>query len=226
MPILHVVRAGESVVSLAEQHGMSAPTIWGAAENEELRASRPDMNTLMPGDELFIPDRRMEPIHVITDARHRFRRKGIPAYFRIQLYDFGEPRANQVFRLVIDGGPTIEGTSDGDGVVKAQLSPQVRSGRLTIGEDEFVVELLFGHLDPISEISGVQQRLTNLGYDCGSADGELDSRTVAALRAFQLAQHHHLEVTGELDDDTLARIAELHDEVVDTTVDKLDDASG
>lgn len=226
MPILHVVRAGESVVSLAERYGLFAPTIWNAAENAELRASRPDMNTLLPGDELFIPDRQMKPETVVTDARHRFRRKGVPAYFRIQLYDFGEPRAHQKFSLAIEGGATIEGSSDGDGVVKTQLPPNVQSGRLTIGEDEFVVELSFGQLDPLSEVSGVQQRLTNLGYDCGPADGQLNSRTKAALRAFQLAQDRHLEVTGELDHATVARIEELHDEVADNTLGTSDNASG
>lgn len=218
VPILHVVRAGESVVSLAERHGLFPQTVWNAPENAELRASRTDMNTLLPGDKLFIPDRQMKPTTVVTDARHRFRRKGVPAYFRVQLYDFGEPRANQKFSLVIDGETTIEGTSDGEGVVKAKLPPSARSGRLTIGEDEFVVELMFGHLDPISEISGVQQRLSNLGYDCGPADGQLNERTREALRSFQRAQVDHLEVTGELDHATLARIAELHDEVADNTI--------
>jgi N-acetylmuramoyl-L-alanine amidase len=226
VPIHHVVKAGESVVSLAEKHGLFAPTIWDAPENAALKALRPDMNTLMPGDELFIPDLRRKAETVATDQRHKFRRKGVPARFRIQLYDFGEPRANQDFTLVIDKMTTIEGTSDGDGVVEATLPPGAQTGRLTIGEDEFVVELAFGQLDPLSEISGVQQRLTNLGYDCGVADGEINSRTQAALRAFQLAQDEHLLVTGELDDATRERIGELHDAVADDTFGKADDAAG
>jgi hypothetical protein len=226
VPIQHVVKAGESVVSLAEKYGLFAPTIWDAPENAALKALRPDMNTLMPGDELFIPDLRAKAENVAPDQRHKFRRKGVPARFRIQLYDFGEPRANQVFTLVVDKTTTIEGTSDGDGVVEATLPPSAQTGRLTIGEDEFEVELAFGRLDPLSEISGVQQRLTNLGYDCGVADGELNERTRGALRAFQLAQEEHLTVSGELDDATRERLGELHDAVVEDPFGTADDAAG
>ena len=204
--------------SVAEQYGLYPLTIWNAPENAELRASRPNMNTLLPGDELFIPERHMEPVSVVTDARHRFRRKGVPAYFRLQLFDFGEPRSNQKFSLVLDGETTIEGSSDGEGLVKTSLPPGVRTGRLTIGEDEFVVELSFGHLDPISELSGVQQRLLNLGYDCGSTQGKLDARTKVALRAFQAAHADALVVSGELDGATLDLIAQLHDELTDGAI--------
>ena len=215
---LHIVKAGDSAVSIAEQYGLFAPTIWNAPQNEALRARRPDMNTLLPGDELFIPERRVKPTRVETDARHRFRRKGIPAHFRLQLYDFGEPRANQKFSAEIDNHETIEGSSDAEGVVEFKLPPKARAGRLTIGEDAFVVELSFGHLDPIDELSGVQQRLTNLGYDCGGAEGQLDARTVAALRAFQLAHSADLQVSGEPDPMTVERLRELHDELADSTL--------
>ena len=50
------------------------------------------------------------------------------------------------------------------------------------------------HLDPTSEISGLQGRLRHLGYPVGPADGTLDPRSVEALRAFQTEQG--LEVTG------------------------------
>lgn len=65
------------------------------------------------------------------------------------------------------------------------------------------------HLDPTSEISGLQGRLRHLGYPVGPADGTLDPRSVEALRAFQTEQG--LEVTGELDDatqDKLRQVAE------------------
>nr|WP_255216649.1 peptidoglycan-binding domain-containing protein [Pseudenhygromyxa sp. WMMC2535] len=73
---------------------------------------------------------------------------------------------------------------------------------------------MFGHLDPATELSGVQQRLVNLGYTCHDPAGELGESTQEALRAFQ--RTHDLEVSGELDDDTRARLIELHDGVVDS----------
>ncbi len=65
------------------------------------------------------------------------------------------------------------------------------------------------HLDPCSEVTGAQGRLHLLGYGVGSIDGELGARTQAALRAFQA--EHDLEVTGELDDATQAKLAEYSD---------------
>ena len=54
---------------------------------------------------------------------------------------------------------------------------------------------------------GAQGRLRNLGYSVGAIDGVLGRRTDEALRAFQL--DHGLEVTGELDDATRAKLAEF-----------------
>ncbi len=63
------------------------------------------------------------------------------------------------------------------------------------------------HLDPASEISGLQGRLRNLGYAVGPADGTLDPRSVEGLRAFQADQG--LEVTGELDAATEDKLREV-----------------
>jgi hypothetical protein len=38
---------------------------------------------------------------------------------------------------------------------------------------------------PLSEARGIQQRLKELGYDCGPTDGVLGSKTKAAVKAFQ-----------------------------------------
>ncbi|MEM6992923.1 MAG: peptidoglycan-binding protein [Myxococcota bacterium] len=216
MPTKHVVKAGESVVSLSERYGLYAQTIWDAPENADLRAARPDMNTLLPGDILTIPDIRQKVQAIASGQLHCFRRKGIPAHFRLQLYDYGEPRKNQEFTLEVDG-ETIEGTSDGDGVIDLPLPAGARKGVLTIGEDKLQVALAFGHLDPIAEVSGIQQRLGNLGYDCGPANGEVGPRTQHAIAAFQRAQDKHLEVTGELDQPTRDRIEALHDAVAEDT---------
>lgn len=65
------------------------------------------------------------------------------------------------------------------------------------------------HLDPTSEISGLQGRLRHLGYAVGPADGTLDPRGEEALRAFQ--SEHGLDVTGELDQATQDKLRELAD---------------
>jgi peptidoglycan hydrolase-like protein with peptidoglycan-binding domain len=50
-------------------------------------------------------------------------------------------------------------------------------------------------------VQGAQQRLQVLGYEPGSADGVMGSRTVIALKKFQ--SDHGLSVTGVLDQKTL-----------------------
>ena len=65
------------------------------------------------------------------------------------------------------------------------------------------------HLDPTSEISGLQGRLRHLGYPVGPADGTLDPRGEEALRAFQ--SEHGLDVTGELDQATQDKLRERAD---------------
>jgi PAS domain-containing protein len=81
-----------------------------------------------------------------------------------------------------------------------------------VDEDEddarltFVVEL--GRLDPPTEISGVQQRLNNLGYDAGPEDGIAGERTRAALAAFQ--RDHDLDPNGEATDATRELLERKH----------------
>jgi hypothetical protein len=215
VPTRHVVVAGESVVSLSEKYGLFSQTIWDAPENDELRAKRPDMNTLLPGDVVVIPDKREKEVDAATGKRHCFHRKGIPAYFRMQLYDFGKPRRNEAYELVVDDAQTIRGTTDDQGMLETPLPARARKGLLTIGPDKHRLQLMFGRLDPLDTVSGVQQRLENLGYPFGDAEGTLGDGTRAALQSFQQAQA--LKVTGEIDDATRARLRDLHDAEAPTT---------
>ena len=64
-------------------------------------------------------------------------------------------------------------------------------------------------MDPISELSGVQKRLQNLGLYQGEAHGDLDEPTGAAISEFQ--RRHDLDPTGAPDEDTLAQLARVHD---------------
>lgn len=84
-------------------------------------------------------------------------------------------------------------------------------------EDEGPLEQIYRfdlrQMDPCSELSGAQARLHLLGYWLGGGvnriDGVLDGPTREALSAFQ--HDHELEVTGELDDATQAKLTEFTD---------------
>lgn len=209
MAIKHRVAQGEGIPSIAYRYGLAPDTIWDAPENNALRALRDTPDVLMPGDEVHIPDRRHKAVDADTGCRHRFVRRGIPARTRIRVLLHDQPRAHQEYTLVIDGR-TLEGSTDGDGVLEEFIPPAARRGILTIGPDQQVFELLFGELDPITEISGIQKRLSNLGFEPGPLDGQLSETTRRALRRFQ--RRMGLPETGDPDDETVAALHELHDQ--------------
>ena len=201
MPITHRVRQGECVSSIGDRYGFFWNTIWDHPENAELKRLRQDPNVLAPGDELFIPDKRLKEESGATEERHRFRRKGVPVYMKLRLLLDDEPRANKPYRLIIDDVLWKEGSTDGDGYVETAVPPGARQGRLVLtdGQEQETYLLDFGSLDPIDTDEGVRSRLANLGF---SADEDLEP----AVRDFQAAEE--LEVTGRVDDATRERLKE------------------
>ncbi len=198
---------GDSIPSIAMDNGFFWETIWNHPENAQLKAKRKTPNQLMPGDEVFVPELRIKTVSKGTDGRHKFKRKGVPAKFRLQLKLLDEPRANEAYVLEIDGN-TFKGTTDGNGILEQFIPPNAKGGRLLLNGGKEVIQIRIGFLNPIDEISGIQQRLNNLGFNCGSEDGELDDQTRAAIRAFQEA--YGLQATGEPDGPTKAKLAGLH----------------
>ncbi|WP_437599802.1 peptidoglycan-binding domain-containing protein [Sorangium sp. So ce590] len=196
------------MVSLSERHGLFVETIWNHPENAELKRKRKDMNVLAPGDVLFIPDKRLKEEQAATGRRHVYRRKGVPALFRLQVFDGQEPRKRQRYKLTVDGRSS-EGTTDDKGILIEFVATGASRGELVIGPDELRVQIDFGHMDPIDTLSGTQKRLANLGYDCGGTDGRPSEATEAAIRAFQ--RRFRLPETGEPDEATLRKLEEVHD---------------
>jgi hypothetical protein len=133
-------------------------------------------------------------VRVATGKRHVFRRLGVPAKFRLQfLDDDGKPRAGVAWSLDI-GGRKWSGTTDAEGRLDIFVPNDARAGTLLLGQDE-EIDLAFGGMDPLDSASGVARRLGNLGF--------------GSLREFQ--KRTGLTVTGQLDDATRAKLAELHD---------------
>ncbi|MCY1057545.1 peptidoglycan-binding protein [Nannocystis sp. SCPEA4] len=206
MPVRRTVVQGESLPQIAAEHGLSPDTIWSAPENRELAALRRNYNILAPGDVVVIPDKRVKSMHVAVDQRHVFRRNGVPAQLRLQLYDGDLPRAGLAYELVC-GDQTFHGTTDGDGVLTHWVATGLRRALLRLpGSPEIVIQI--GHLDPLATITGAQKRLANLGYGC-PISGRFDEATAAALRRFQ--SRHGLAESGALDPATLAELERLHD---------------
>ncbi len=206
----HVVVQGESVDSIAAQCGHVPDTIWNAPENRNLKSQRKDPHILMPGDRLFVPPIEPKTVSVATGSLHRFTVQRPRARLKVQIVDLGKPRANEPFLLVVDGSTELSGKTDGDGWVDQPLPPLARTAKLTVGEGDSAVtyRLALRALDPVTEVSGVQARLRNLGYGEVPLDGLMGPATIAALCAFQ--RDHSLDVTGKPDQATQDELKEQH----------------
>ena len=198
---------GEGTSSLAKKNGFFWKTIWDHPENAALKAKRKDPNVLYAEDEIFIPD--LVPSEFpgkSTEQRHKFKRKGEPSKIKIKLLDSDKPRANEDYVLVIEG-KSIKGKTDSEGVLEHFIPGEAKSGRLILRNGKEIYTIGVDDLDPVEQPTGVQQRLNNLGFNCGEEDGEIGEATKEALRKFQA--QYQLEVTGEADDATKNKLKEL-----------------
>lgn len=200
------VGVGETTSSLAKKYGFFWRTIWEHPENAELRAKRKDPNVLFETDDIFIPDKEVKKVSKGAESEHVFRRKGEPSKIKIQLLRLGKPRADEDYVLDIDGKQT-NGKTDGDGRLEHFIPGDAKNGKLLFKGGKEVHQLRLGNLDPLDQISGVQQRLNNLGYECGGEMGKFGEKTKAALKKFQIA--NKLDESGEADAATKAKLQEL-----------------
>ncbi len=197
---------GETTSSLAKKKGFFWKTIWEHPENAGLRAKRKDPNVLYETDDIFIPEREIKKVSKGTEAQHVFRRKGEPSKIKMQMFALGKPRANEDYIFDVDGKQT-NGKTDGDGKLEHFIPGDAKSGKLIFKGGKEIHSLRLGNLDPLDQISGVQQRLNNLGYNCGGENGKLGEKTKAALKKFQA--DNKLNASGEPDAATKAKLQQL-----------------
>lgn len=202
------VNLGDSIPSMAKEAGHFWPTVWDHPANSELKSLRKNPNVLNPGDEVFIPEIEIVEKAKATDQKHKFKLKGEKVKYKLRLMRLGEPRKNEKYTLLLDSGQSIEGTTDGDGNLEQEIPAETKSARLLLEGGKEEKFLRIGHLNPITEISGIQQRLNNLGYQAGPEDGAMNDQLRKALSAFQ--GRYGLKQTGEPDEATRAKLEAIH----------------
>jgi hypothetical protein len=154
---------GDDLPKIADENGFrDYNTIWQAPENAELRQQR-QPTVLMPGDRVWVPDKRPGEVSAPAGAKQRFRLEVAVAELRVALTGFdGKPMADVACTLTLGSGAPRAVTSDGNGVVSCPLPPGTDSATLGVGGRELALEI--GHLDPVDQRSGLIERLRNLGY--------------------------------------------------------------
>lgn len=199
----HIVKQGDCLSSIAKEYGFLENTLWEYPANGALKEKRKNPNVLLPGDTVVIPNRQSGEEPAATERKHVFQVKGEKVKLQLRLLLNDVPRAGIAYILTADG-LVIEGKTDGDGWIRMPISAQIRTAKLKLPEFEEEYELGLGHLDPVEEISGVQGRLSNLGFYGETITGEADETTQDCLRAFQ--KHRRLSETGTPDAPTQAAL--------------------
>ncbi|APR77344.1 Hypothetical protein A7982_02691 [Minicystis rosea] len=187
-------RAHDCVSSIAFRAGFFPGTVWDDAENRDLRALRENPSTLAPGDEVHVPALRLKQMRCAIDAEHWFRRRGVPEHLQVRLLDAdGEPRADVGYQLFVEGRLSASGTTGKDGMLRAPIPPDARTGELWLRDGGRLEKrrIALGRLPPSGLEAGLQSRLRNLGLYHGPIDGRMDSAaTEDAIRRF--AEAHEL----------------------------------
>lgn len=201
----HTAEENDCFISIADRYGFSWKTLWNHPNNAELKQKRKDPYLLYAGDVVHVPERELKEVARGTEKRHRFKKATQVVLLRLRLLEDGEPRRNLSYTLEVEG-LTYTGKTDGNGKLEHPIPAGATVGRLLTAEDNYVLDI--GRLDPVSEISGVQQRLSNLGYLGHTSNGVLTEETRAALQAFQ--EKHGLEANGEITEQTRNSLAGAH----------------
>lgn len=203
MPVNYQVKQGDCISSIAFEHGFFADTIWDHPENAELKKKRKDPYILMPGDVVFIPDKRLKEVSEPTDNVYKYRCKNTPEQFKIQLLRDEEPRAGEEYELEIED-LKFKGQTDSEGRIRQSIPPDAKRGKLIPSGGEEVYRLQLGNLNPSDEISGAQGRLLNLGYYFGPVDGKMSDELEEAIQEYQFA--NKIEPDGRLTPETKAAL--------------------
>lgn len=199
MPTYHTVAEGECVETIAAAYGFFPDTLWTHSENAALREQRSSKNLLVEGDVVAIPPIIVNNLPCVTEAKHRFRRKGVPSRFSVRYVDpEGNPLANIAFRTIIDRRPGPSGKTAADGTVDIPVPPEALNLTLYLDTDIAWArksKFRLSSLEPVSTIAGAQARLRSLDFFMGETNGEACEALTAAVRAFEAAKN--LEPTGD-----------------------------
>lgn len=208
----HTVQQGDTLLALASKNGLDSwEDIVNASENASIKDTLTDPGILKPGISLFIPNKTMKQQPSAVDAKHPFNIKRPKAWLRIAIKDAdGAALANCKYELTA-AGTTTSGTLASTGIIEQAVPIDTTAGKLKVWITDTTFEeweLKIGWMDPISEESGVQARLANLGFDFGDD-------VASAVKAFQARVG--LEVTGTIDDALREKLKTYYDPAQDET---------
>jgi hypothetical protein len=207
----HIVRRSETLGALAYRHRTTVAKIWNDDKNADLKAKRKNPNVLAPGDLLWLPPREItpSPIHISPGGTVTVS-ANIPRHtVKVKLHDDADkPLASVPFE--VDGGLVEpDAKTDGDGVATFETWVTTKAVTLRLPSLSRELTVLVGALDPLATKSGFVGRLRNLGLYCKEArDPEAEAIYFRAV-LLEFQEKYELKQTGELDQPTQDKLAEL-----------------
>jgi peptidoglycan hydrolase-like protein with peptidoglycan-binding domain len=214
MSTVHVVQQGEHLAAIARRYGFADYLkLWDLPENAGLKKIRQNPNILLPGDEVFIPDKSVRLVPARTGQVHQFKLHARPLKLRLILKpSYGQALAGIACELDV-AGKQFQLETDSEGRIAHDIPATAKEASLTIKDSKtplngIVIPLRVGHLDPVEERSGQISRLTNLGYRAGTVEGGEEDLFTAAVEEFQC--DHGLAVDGKCGPRTQAKLVAVH----------------
>jgi hypothetical protein len=216
------VQPGDCLAKIASNFGFpDYRQIYDHPANAEFKKRRPSPFVIKAGDDLVIPDKPPPTVHECATGReHTFVLTRPDTWISIYVRLGHKPLADKEYILTVGDVP-ISGRTDEAGLVTQPVPAWSTRAELYFPDGDISFDLKFGTLDPLTEVSGLQQRLENLGFASDDWSGfvlddrgEIGSATTEAIRRFQV--ENHLEPTGEVNEETTTRLCELHDKKVAT----------
>lgn len=198
MAVTHTVQPGETLHSIANAYGFRDwRRIYDHPENQALRDAGRTPDVLFAGDVVHVPTLEPKWVSCQTERVHEFVVSRPPYAFAVELDGLPATHAGGAYRLDAEG-EVIRGHVPASGRIRHDLRRPIKSVTLTIdpvsptdpANDEeptspLELEFSVGHLDPVSEVTGVQGRLANLGFYEGEIDGDAAQHTRSAIAEFR-----------------------------------------
>jgi hypothetical protein len=214
MPRYHTVQQGEHLARIALQYGYpDYRPLWSHAGNAALRTLRGSPDVLLPGDQVMIPDEAAREERRATNARHRFTVSVARPTIRVALEGLlGQPMRSARGELRVDGR-SVPFVADGHGIVQHAIPVGAERADLVLSDEkapgaERSFALFIGHLDPVTEVSGQESRLNNLGYRAGLAGDAKAYDFRSAVEEFQC--DYGLVVDGKCGPVTQRKLVAIH----------------
>jgi len=217
----YTVKQGDRLPTIAIKKGFICwQTIWDFAGNAALKNRRGNAHILFPGDAVAIPS-KLDRVAKVFGGEAEFVLMKAPEFLRVRFAEVetmdGEP---VMFRATPDAGSDcFEGELAADGTMEIELPPETTKVTVELfcgeGDDPFVTyQLNVGEMDPLTEDTGIQARLANLGYYDGKIDGDIGDVTKSAIVRFR--REYGLPLSDEVDDDLRNALQWVHDDDDDT----------